>query len=132
MKCHIRSHLLLKKYFTNGTFNLQCGAVQIRYNIRHIKPFIFDNNVEDISSKNMSNYVNIRVTKYILLSWYLSLDQSIWSDEHGDIEGNSYLSCTWSSYDVVYFSQQAAKFYNRWSVSTEVLKTLTCLTLKWL
>ena len=29
----LRFHLLLKKYFTNGTFNLQCGAVQIRYSL---------------------------------------------------------------------------------------------------
>ena len=35
--------------------NLQCGTVQIKYNIRHIKLYTSATNVEDISSKNMSD-----------------------------------------------------------------------------
>ena len=45
--------------FTNGTVNLQCGAIQMRYNICCINPYKSDTNVEDISSKNMSDDVNI-------------------------------------------------------------------------
>ena len=45
--------------FTNGTVNLQCGAIQITYNIRHIKPYKSDTKVEDPNSKNMSDDVII-------------------------------------------------------------------------
>ena len=36
---------------TNGTVALQCDAIKIWYNIRHIHPHTFDTNVEDINSK---------------------------------------------------------------------------------
>ena len=50
---------MITQYFTNVTVNLQCGVIQIKYNIRHIKPYKSDTNVEDISSKNMSDDVKI-------------------------------------------------------------------------
>ena len=34
--------------WNNGIVSLQCGAVKIGYNIRHIKPYTSDTNVEDI------------------------------------------------------------------------------------
>ena len=50
----------LKKWcFTNGTVNLQFGPTKIRYNIRRIKPCKYDAEVEEISSKNMSDNVRI-------------------------------------------------------------------------
>ena len=50
---------LITRCFTNGTVNLKCGAIQIKYNIRHIKPYKYDTNVEDINPENMSDDVNI-------------------------------------------------------------------------
>ena len=35
-------------YWTNGTVTLQCGTIKIRYNIRRIKPYTSDTNVEYI------------------------------------------------------------------------------------
>ena len=58
----------IKNCFTNVTVNSICGAVQVRYNIHHIKTYKFDTKVEDIGSKQISDNVNIRVTSYILLS----------------------------------------------------------------
>ena len=34
--------------WTNDTVTLQYGAIKIGYNIRSIKPYTFDTNVEDI------------------------------------------------------------------------------------
>ena len=45
--------------FTNGTVNLQCGAIQIKYNIRRIKPYKSDTKVENSNSINMYDAVNI-------------------------------------------------------------------------
>ena len=45
--------------FTNVSVNLQCGTVQIKYNIRHINPYKSDTKVENFSSKNMYGDVNI-------------------------------------------------------------------------
>ena len=45
--------------FTKGTVNLQYGPTKIMYNIRQIKPYNFDTNVEDINPKNMYDEVNI-------------------------------------------------------------------------
>ena len=50
---------MITQCFTNGMVTLQCGAIQINYNICHIKPYIYDTNVEYSSSKNMYDYVNI-------------------------------------------------------------------------
>ena len=49
----------IRQYFTNFTVNLQCGAIQINYNIRRIKPYKLDTKVEDYNSKNMSDEVSI-------------------------------------------------------------------------
>ena len=38
--------------WTNSTFTLQCGAIKIRYNIHHIKPYTADKNVEYINPEN--------------------------------------------------------------------------------
>ena len=39
--------------------NLQCDAVQIKYNIRFIKPYKYDTKMDNFNSKNMSDDVNI-------------------------------------------------------------------------
>ena len=49
----------IKQCFTNGTVNLQCGAVQIKYNIRRIKSSKSDTKLDIFSSKNMSDDINI-------------------------------------------------------------------------
>ena len=54
--------------FTNGVVKLQNGATQIMYNIHHIKPYKSDTKVEDHSSKNMYDDVNIGITSRILMS----------------------------------------------------------------
>ena len=40
---------LITQCFTNGTINLQCGVVQIKYNIRCIKPYKSDTKVDNFS-----------------------------------------------------------------------------------
>ena len=37
--------------WTNGTFILKCGEIQVWYNIRHNKPYTSDKNIEDIISE---------------------------------------------------------------------------------
>ena len=50
---------VLTQCFTNGTINLQRGAIQIRYYIHRIKPYKLDTKVEDFNSTNMDDAVNI-------------------------------------------------------------------------
>ena len=45
--------------FANGTVNLQCGAIQIKYNIRRINPYKYDTKVENASPNNVYEDVNI-------------------------------------------------------------------------
>ena len=45
--------------WTNGMVTFQCGAIEIRHNIRHIKLYTYDTNIEDITTKNMYDDVNI-------------------------------------------------------------------------
>ena len=47
MPCNIP--FVIEQCYTNITFNLQCSAIQISYNIFPIKPYTFDTNVEDIN-----------------------------------------------------------------------------------
>ena len=54
-----KSPYLITWCFTNVTINLQCGAIQITYNICRINPYKYDTNVEDYNPKNMSDDVNI-------------------------------------------------------------------------
>ena len=42
---------VITQCFTNITLNLQCGVVQTKYNIRHIKPYKSDTKLEDYGSK---------------------------------------------------------------------------------
>ena len=51
---------LITQCYTNGTVKLQYGLTQIRYNIRWIKPYTSDKNIEDITPENMYDDVNIR------------------------------------------------------------------------
>ena len=44
---------VITQCWTNGTVTLQYGVIQIKHNIRFIKPYTFDTNVEDITPKNM-------------------------------------------------------------------------------
>ena len=41
---------MITQCFTNGTVKLQNDATQIKYNIRHIIPYILDTKVEDYNS----------------------------------------------------------------------------------
>ena len=49
----------LTRCFTNGTVSLQCGTKNIMYDMCHIKPYKSDTKVEDISSKNISDDINV-------------------------------------------------------------------------
>ena len=50
---------VITQCWNNGTITLQCGPVQIIHNIRYIKPYTSNTNVEDITTKNRYDYVNI-------------------------------------------------------------------------
>ena len=50
---------VITQCFTNGKVKLQCGAIKIAYNIRHIKPYKVDTKVEDYNSIHMYNSVRI-------------------------------------------------------------------------
>ena len=50
---------MITRCCTNVTVSLQCVATKIRYNVGRIKPYNSNTNVEDISSKNLSDDVNI-------------------------------------------------------------------------
>ena len=50
---------VITQCFTNGTVNLQCDAIKIKYNIRCIKPYKSDTKVEDYNSINMYYAFNI-------------------------------------------------------------------------
>ena len=50
---------VITQCFPNGTVNLKCGAIKIKYNIRRIKPYKSDITVEDSNSKDMSDYIRI-------------------------------------------------------------------------
>ena len=49
---------LITHCFTNGTVMLQCGAIQITYNIRRINPNKLDTRVEDYNLINIYDAVN--------------------------------------------------------------------------
>ena len=49
---------VITQCFINGTVNLHCVLIKIRYNIHRINPYKYDTKVEDISSKNISEDVN--------------------------------------------------------------------------
>ena len=49
----------MKQCFTNDTESLQYGMTISRYNIRWIKPYKYDTNIEDINPENMHDGVNI-------------------------------------------------------------------------
>ena len=49
-----RGQFLITHCWTNNTVTLQFVATKLRYNIRLIKPYTFDTNVEDIHLK--TNY----------------------------------------------------------------------------
>ena len=50
---------VIRQCFTNGMVKLKCGTTQIMYNISRIKPYKSDTKVDDYSSKQMSDDVNI-------------------------------------------------------------------------
>ena len=49
----------IKLCWNNGTVTLKCGPIQIRQNIRRIKPYKSRTKVEDINPENMCNDFNI-------------------------------------------------------------------------
>ena len=62
-----KGSFVITRCFTNSTVLLQCGAIQIMYNIRRIKPYKSDTKFEDFNPKNMYDAVNILITSHILL-----------------------------------------------------------------
>ena len=50
---------VITRCWTNGTVSLKMGVREIRHDICGIIPYKSDTRVEDISSKNMSDNVNI-------------------------------------------------------------------------
>ena len=50
---------VITQFFANGAVKLPNGAIQITYNICHIKPYKLDNKVEYFNSINMYDTVNI-------------------------------------------------------------------------
>ena len=52
---------LITRCWTNGNVTLQYGPTKIRYNIRLIKPYKSDTNVEDINLENICDDVNMPV-----------------------------------------------------------------------
>ena len=59
---------VITQCFTNGTITLQCGATQVKYNMRRIKPYKLDTKVEYYSSKiciTMSTYEIIVIYFYL-------------------------------------------------------------------
>ena len=54
-----KGQFLIMRCWTNGNVTIQYGLIQIRHNIRQIKPYISYTNVEDINPKNMCDNVNI-------------------------------------------------------------------------
>ena len=57
---------LITQCLTNGKVILHCGLIKIRHNIRHIKPYKYDTNVEDIKPKNIYDDVNILTPVFFL------------------------------------------------------------------
>ena len=52
-------NVVITPCFTNGTVLLQCGVIQITYNIRRVKHYKYDTKVEDFNPNNMYDAVNI-------------------------------------------------------------------------
>ena len=42
---------LINKFWINFTVSLQSGVTKNRYNIRHIRPYTYDTNIEDINTE---------------------------------------------------------------------------------
>ena len=49
-----KGQFVIARCWTNGTITLQCGPTKIRHNIRHINPYTYDKNIEDI---NIEKYI---------------------------------------------------------------------------
>ena len=59
---------MITQYWTDGTATLQYSPIQIMHNIRQIKPYTSDTNVEDINPKicmTMSTYYH-QLDTYVL------------------------------------------------------------------
>ena len=54
-----KSPFLITQCFTNGTVNLQYDGTEIRYNIHRIKLYKSDTKIEDSTTKNLYDAVNI-------------------------------------------------------------------------
>ena len=70
---------------------------RIRYNIRCIKPYKSDANVEYITTENMYGDSQHMITSHILLYYIKAWTKGIYLDTHGyiDVDSNtSYLMCT--------------------------------------
>ena len=66
---------MIKQCWINGTIVLQYGATKIRCNIRCIKTYKSDTNVEDITTENMYDDFNI-LSPVIYLFIILNLGES--------------------------------------------------------
>ena len=68
---------LIKQCWINGTIALQYGATKIRCNIRCIKTYKSDTNVEDVTTENMYDDFNI-LSPVIYLCIVLNLGHKVY------------------------------------------------------
>ena len=57
--------------WTNGVVALKCGMINIRYNIRHIKPYTYDTTLKKLLCRMVFDNVIILITDYILPCIYI-------------------------------------------------------------
>ena len=62
--------ILKTQCWTNDNFTLHCGTKTISHNIRWIKPYESDKNIEDINIENIYEVVNI-LLPVIYLCFYM-------------------------------------------------------------
>ena len=68
----------IMRCFTSGTVNLQYDPTKIRYNIRWIKIYKSDTNVEDLNPEKMYDQVNI-LSSVLYFSIILNIGKYIYS-----------------------------------------------------
>ena len=68
---------MITQCWTNGTVTLQCGAIEIRHNIRCIKPYTFDTNVEDITPKKICDVITYDHQLYTSVLYIKTLTKGI-------------------------------------------------------
>ena len=73
-----KGSFLITQCWTNGTVTIQYGATKSRHNIRCIKPYKFDTNVEYITTENIYDDVKI-LSPVIYLCILLKLGHKVYT-----------------------------------------------------